>query len=179
MSHYMAHWGMPEYRVIFESNDKAEYVEIYFFPDTTRDVIRFATVGLSNCIRPTGERVGFELMIPLLSNLGGEERTRIFDYVADLIAHHVANVKAHKPPAIMGESKLAPEKWNAKAFLVDELRGESEDLEVIAVGDEKVEVLWGIPITRFEYDLISKDGIEAFDKYVDQMDASIIDPTRS
>ena len=77
-----------------------------------------------------------------------------------------------------GASPLAPEKWTAKAILIDELRGESEALERIAVGSETVELQWVVPISQKEAALILDQGIDAFDAHVEGMAHSIIDPAR-
>ena len=99
-------------------------------------------------------------------------------YLCDLIAHSIENTDGAEPPRVMGASPLAPEKWTAKAILIDELRGESEALERIAVGSETVELQWVVPISQKEAALISDQGIDAFDAHVEGMAHSIIDPAR-
>ncbi|MDR6725311.1 hypothetical protein J2W91_003810 [Paenibacillus amylolyticus] len=72
-----------------------------------------------------------------------------------------------------------PAGWNATALLIDELRGESESLEQIQVGQETIPLLWVVPITPYEADLILNQGIEDFDVLVESSHFSIIDPCRS
>jgi hypothetical protein len=78
----------------------------------------------------------------------------------------------------MEESRLAPANWSTKAFFLDELRGESEDLEEIQIGNEVVRVIWAVPVTPQEATLILREGVEAFDSYMAGNEHSIIDPRR-
>lgn len=185
---YIKEWSMPEYRVTLSSvrslsqtgqSDKATSIEIYYFPALSENsVARFATVGLSAALRANGQRVGTEWMMALVDDLGGESIDVIFSYISDLIAHHIEVVNDALIPRVMEESQLAPSGWSTKAFLLDELRGESEELEEIAVGSELVRVLWALPITAQEAALILQEGVEAFDKYIESIQFSIIDPRR-
>ena len=94
----------------------------------------------------------------LEEGLGGESVDRVCAYLCDLIAHSIENTDGAEPPRVMGASPLAPEKWTAKAILIDELRGESEALERIAVGSETVELQWVVPISQKEAALILDQG---------------------
>ncbi|WP_208911560.1 suppressor of fused domain protein [Paracidovorax avenae] len=94
------------------------------------------------------------------------------------MAHHIENIDDSKIPRVMGESNLAPQGWSTKGFLLDELRGKSEDLEHIWIRSQDVRVLWALPITGKEADLIIKKGVEAFDEYMENIDYSIIDTLR-
>ncbi|GKT19635.1 suppressor of fused domain protein [Acidovorax sp. SUPP2522] len=179
LGHYMHEWGMPEYRVITSKSSRKTYVEIYYFPAGKRsDVSRFATIGLSTALRPSGSPVSAEWMLALTSDLGGESSDRIFGYIVDLIAHHIENAKNSITPIVMPESEIAPDKWSTKALLIDELRGESEKLDDIKVGVESVPVLWLIPISKKEVDIISNEGIEKFDEIIEGASYSIVDPRR-
>lgn len=179
---YIKEWSMPEYRVtlsLFGQPDKGTNIEIYYFPPRSgNDVARFATVGLSAVLRANGQRVGTEWMMALVDGLGGESVDVIFSYISDLIAHHIEVVNDDLIPRVMEESPLAPSGWSTKAFLLDELRGESEELEEIAVGSEVVQLLWALPITTQEAALILSKGVEAFDSYMEGIQYSIIDPRR-
>ncbi|MEF3311357.1 suppressor of fused domain protein [Paenibacillus sp. GYB004] len=176
---YMKEWSMPEYRVIMTKPEIGVYIEIYYFPSTNENnPARFATVGLSNSVRKTGKPTETEWMLALTPDMGQESVDRIFSYFCDLLAHTIENVKSSEVPRVMTESALAPENWTAKALLIDELRGESEDLEEIQIGEEIISVLWVIPITDKEARLILEEGIDAFDAYTEKLQHSIIDPTR-
>lgn len=182
---YIKEWSMPEYRVTlssFSQPDKGTNIEIYYFPARSggsgNGVARFATVGLSAALRANGQCVGTEWMMALVDDLGGESIDVIFSYVSDLIAHHIEVVNDDLIPRVMEESQLAPIGWSTKAFLLDELRGESEELEEIAVGSERVRLLWALPITAQEAALILSKGVEAFDTYTEGIQYSIIDPRR-
>ncbi len=173
-------WSMPAYRIHLNQPDQAIHVEIYYFPAVTEnEVARFATVGLSNMLRSNGQPIGTEWMLALTSDLGGESVERIFTYVCDLIAHHIEVAPDSRIPRVMGESELAPDNWSARAFLLDELRGEIEELEAIRIGDEVVQVIWAVPITAQESSLIVQEGVEAFDSYMEEAESSIVDPGRA
>lgn len=176
---YMKEWAMPEYRVIMTKPENGIYIEIYYFPSINDQTpARFATVGLSNSIRKSGTPTETEWMLAITPDLGQESMDRIFSYFCDLIAHHIEHIKSSEVPRVMTESALAPENWTTKALLIDELRGESEDLEEIKIGEEIISVLWVIPITHNEASIILQEGIDAFDAYIENLHYSIIDPTR-
>ncbi|GGH20448.1 suppressor of fused domain protein [Paenibacillus segetis] len=176
---YIKEWSMPEYRVIMTKPEIGLYIEIYYFPSNSDKIpARFATVGLSNSIRKTSKPTETEWMLAIKSDLGQESIDRIFSYFCDLIAHNIENIQSSEVPRVMTESALAPENWTTKALLVDELRGESEDLEEIKIGEEIISVLWVVPITNNEAHIILHEGIDAFDDYIENLQHSIIDPTR-
>ncbi|MGO4530887.1 suppressor of fused domain protein [Paenibacillus sp. 2TAF8] len=176
---YMKEWGMPESRIVLSKTERNIHVEIYYFPEVKQSgIARFVTVGLSRAIRPTGEQVAAEWMLALQSDLGGETVDRINSYLADIITHHIEHAPNSDIPRVMGSSPLAPAEWNATALLIDELRGENESLEHIHIGQEIVPLLWIIPITAKEADLILEQGIDEFDNHVENSDDSIIDPRR-
>ncbi len=176
---YMQEWSMPKYRVIMTKPEIGVYVEIYYFPSINdKTPARFTTVGLSNSIRKTGKPINTEWMLALQPDLGQESVDRILSYFCDLIAHNIENIQSSEVPRVMSESALAPENWTAKALLIDELRGESEHVEEIKIGEEVISVLWVIPITPKEAHLILQEGIDAFDAYIEELHHSIIDPTR-
>lgn len=179
LSMYIKEWSMPEYRVILENSKNATFIEIYYFPSVDHgSPARFASIGLSNTLRRNGRPVSAEWMLALDNGLGGESVDRIFSYLSDLIAHNIENIEDSEPPRVLGESHLAPEQWTTKAILIDELRGESDSLEQISIGNERINVLWVVPISKQELDIISNDGIEAFDQYIERISSSIIDPIR-
>lgn len=176
---YIKEWSMPEYRVIMTKPEIGVYIELYYFPSIdVNNPARFATVGLSNSIRKTGKPIENEWMIALKPDLGQENIDRIFSYFCDIIAHNIEHIQSSEVPRVMTESALAPENWTTKALLIDELRGESEDLEQIKIGEEIINVLWVVPITPKESHIILQEGIDAFDAYIDNQHYSIIDPTR-
>lgn len=145
---YIKEWSMPEYRVIMTKPEIGVYIELYYFPSIDVNIpARFATVGLSNSIRKTGKPIENEWMIALKPDLGQENIDRIFSYFCDIVAHNIEHIQSSEVPRVMTESALAPENWTTKALLIDELRGESEDLEQIKIGEEIINVLWVVPIT--------------------------------
>jgi len=176
---YMKEWAMPEYRVIMNRSRHETRVEVYYFPAVgEQGIARYATVGLSCTPRADGRLIGTEWMLAVTPELGGASVDRIFTYICDLVAHHIAVSTDSEIPRVMGESALAPSGWTTRALLLDELRGESEALEELRVGSEIVQILWAVPITAEEASLILLEGVEAFDAYIEAIDDSIIDPCR-
>ena len=173
LSKYMNEWGQPEFRKILRTPNKSA-IEIYYFPSA--DIHRFSTVGLSNIIRKNGDVIDSEWMLAIYEK--NIDIDRIFSYISDLIAHFIENCIGNLTPRVLGESKLAPNHWTAKGILIDELRGESEELEEIEIGGRKIHVNWIAPLSGAEVQFILVHGIEEFDKRVDHSDQSIIDPTR-
>ncbi|SDC35137.1 suppressor of fused domain protein [Paenibacillus sp. FSL R7-0313] len=176
---YMNEWGVPELRIILSKPERNIHVEIYYFPATSQSgIARFVTVGLSQATRPSGELVAAEWMLALQPDLGGEEVERVNTYLVDLISHHIENVPDSTVPRVMESSELAPARWNATAFLIDELRGEKESLEQIQVGHETIALLWAVPITSFEANLLLTKGLDEFDAWIESSQYSIINPCR-
>lgn len=135
---YMKHWGMPEWRKQLLSADKSDKIELYYFPAASDELpARFATVGLSACFYDSsGKRIDAEWVLALECELGGESFERIYDYLADLLVHHIRNAPNTVLPRLMPPSVLAPEKWTATALLLDEPRGEAEELEHFNIGEQ-------------------------------------------
>ncbi len=177
---YMRHWGMPEWRRLLLSADKSDKIELYYFPAGSADVpARFATVGLSACsYDPSGNRIDAEWMLALECELGGESIERVCGYVADLLVHHIRNAPNTVLPRLMPPSALAPGKWTTTALLLDEPRGEAEELEYFNIGDQQVALVWVLPITPSEAAMIADEGVESFDVYAEESEHSLIDPCR-
>ncbi|GBF78375.1 hypothetical protein PA598K_07014, partial [Paenibacillus sp. 598K] len=88
---YMKEWAMPEYRVIMSRPGYETCVEVYYFPPVgEQGIARYATVGLSCTPRSDGRLIGTEWMLALTPELGGESVDRVFTYICDLVAHHIA-----------------------------------------------------------------------------------------
>ncbi|WP_037283477.1 suppressor of fused domain protein [Saccharibacillus sacchari] len=177
---YMKHWGMPEWRKSLLSADQSDKIELYYFPAASDDVpVRFATVGLSVCsYDPSGNRIDAEWVLALESELGGESIERVYDYLADLLVHHIRNAPNTVLPRLMPPSALAPEKWTTTALLLDEPRGEAEELEHFNIGEQQVALVWVVPITPSEATIIMDKGIDSFDVYAEESEYSLIDPCR-
>ncbi|OWA34437.1 hypothetical protein B9G55_19275 [Saccharibacillus sp. O16] len=180
LSVYLKHWGMPEWRKILFDSDEKTRIELYYFPSVSEDLpARFATIGLSACrYESSGAPIHSEWVMASERGLGGESYERLFDYLADLLVHHIRNGLGGGLPRLMPPSLLAPERWTATALLLDEPRGEDEELESFQVGDQRVELVWALPITPNEAKRISEEGIESFDDHAEESDYSLIDPCR-
>lgn len=140
---YIKAWRKPEYRVALKKPETGVHVEIYYFPAVDgKGLARFATVGLSHTLRSRGQAAGAEWMMALTHDLGGESVDRVFTYLCELINHHMEAAPDSRIPRLMNERRLISSNRPNHAFLLDELREESEQLEDIQIGDEVVRILW-------------------------------------
>ena len=174
---YMHHWGMPEYRWI--SRRESHTIEVYSFPLRQDEVVhRFATVGVSAVNREDGKPANYELCMILPNDLGGASADEVVSLILDVAVHSYRKDVRCSVGATISETPLMPAKWNPKALLFDELRGEPEELSHVLVGAQSVEVLWLVPIYGDEQELIASEGIDAFDRLDAQTDWSVADPRR-
>ena len=158
LGRYLQAWSMPEYRIVMTGRQGRARIEIYFFrrppaasPRPLRD---------RGAIPPSPrERSGSRRMDDGAGRRPGRGKrgpgVRI-SVRPDRPQHREHGRR--RTAARDGASPLAPEKWTAKAILIDELRGESEALERIAVGSETVELQWVVPISQKEAALILDQG---------------------
>jgi hypothetical protein len=175
---YMRQWGMPQYRKRATDHASGDVLEVYSFPGTPdAPVHRFATVGVS-AGSGQAEEAGKELMMVLPADLAGATDDEVFDYMLDIAAYLLRTRGPVEAPFQVPESPLAPRSWKTRAVLVDEARGESEDLAEVEIGRATVEVLWVVPIHGSEYRFIKEHGIEAFDELAEQAELSVVDVDR-
>ena len=177
LGRYLQAWSMPEYRIVMTGRQGRARIEIYF---SRRPPAASRPLRDRGAIPPSPrERSGSRRMDDGAGRRPGRGKrgpgVRI-SVRPDRPQHREHGRR--RTAARDGASPLAPEKWTAKAILIDELRGESEALERIAVGSETVELQWVVPISQKEAALILDQGIDAFDAHVEGMAHSIIDPAR-
>ena len=173
---YIRCWGVPEQRV--QSRKGEETIEVYFFRKDSAGVRRVSTVGLSTILRKSAGHHGFELFMVLPNDFGGASVTEVSNFLLDVAVYSLRDDVHIDVGATIPETPLMPKSWNAKALLLDEPRGEREELESIPIGQENVRPLWLIPIYEAELRLIEKQGIAEFDKRVDASEWSLADPNR-
>jgi len=180
LGHYMRFWGMPEYRKIVTGPTGVLAFEVYTFPTSqNKHVLHVATVGLAECRKAVGGEEGHEYFMTLPEDFGGSTMDEVINYFVDFCVHSLENLNHAELPRVMGESKLAPAKWNTRAMLVDEPRGESEEFDQVQINDSlSVEFQWVIPIYQNEYKFILEHGIEEFDELAQGAKLSIADITR-
>lgn len=177
LSAYMKYWGSPEYRQTITR--ESERVELYSFPGPeSSKITRFSTVGLSSD-QAEGSRkknhTDVELLMVLPKDVASEQERQISNYLFDIVAY-VLNQFEENPMVgtTIPETPLAPLGW-PKAILFDEPRGEPEELGFFHVGSQHVDLLWLVPIYGSEYQLIKKNGLERFDRLVDESNISLVD----
>jgi hypothetical protein len=174
---YIRQWGMPEYRWITHSENHT--IEVYsFFPRGDEVVHRFATVGVSEINGEDGKPADYEFCMILPDELGGVSADEVVSFILDVAVYTYRKDVRCRVGATIPETELIPAKWGPKALLIDELRGEPEELSELSVGDQRVQLLWLVPIYGDEYRLIKSKGIEAFDQLDAQSEWSVADPRR-
>jgi hypothetical protein len=174
---YIRHWGMPEHRWISRKENHA--IEVYSFPPRTDEVVhRFATVGVSGVNREDGNPATYEFCMILPRELGGASGQEVAFFMLDVAVHCYRQDVRCEVGATIPETPLMPANWKPKALLLDEPRGEPEELAQISIGDQRVELLWLVPIYADEYELIKTKGMDAFDLLDAQSEWSVDDPGR-
>ncbi len=166
---YIRCWGMPLHRVVARHQETGHVIEVYEFLGTEEQpVTRFATVGVSS-------QLDTEFLLALPTDLGGATATEAVDFVFDVAAHIVTERADATVPFGIPETPLAPKAWGRRAVLVDEARGEPEELGAMSVGDQTVGLLWVVLLHPSEYRLIKTEGVAAFDGLIEQGDFSLVD----
>lgn len=174
---YMRYWRMPEYRWISRREDHV--IEVYSFPSRKDEVVhRFATVGVSSVNREDEQAANYELCMILPNGLGGASDDQVVSLMLDVAVHSYRKDVRSRVGATVPETPLMPASWPPKALLFYELGSEPEELSHISVGEQSIELLWLVPIYGNEYELIHREGIEAFDLLDTQSVWSVADPRR-
>ena len=176
---YMRQWGMPSRRTRAYHPKDDHLIDVYVFTESAAmPVHRFVTACASwFSDQPASE--GKELMLALPDGLGGATEDEVCRFVLDVAAYLRARRRGEEPPMTVPETPLAPRAWKARALLIDEVRGESEELASIAIGAVEVELLWVVPIFASEYAFIKAEGFEAFDEKAQDAELSLVDVDRS
>lgn len=175
---YIRSWGMPDSRVVARKGH--EKVEVYSFPprEGTR-VHRFATIGVSASLRERGESVDcYELFMVLPESLTGLSVEAVSHVVLDVVAYSLGQGGIFRIGSTVPEVRTFPSHWLTRALLVDEPRGEAEDLSCTHLGAESIRLFWLVPLHQSEESLVRLEGVEAFDERFDASDWSLADPMR-
>ena len=114
----------------------------------------------------------------LPKNIGGAESKEVEDYIIDLMAYSVRDDIKFNSEMIIPNIKRVPSIWRQQAVLIDEPTGEADELQEFEVGTDKIELLWILPVYSSEAEKIKHDGLEWFDKKVEESDLSVIDLAR-
>jgi hypothetical protein len=174
---YMDCWQMPDERVISRRGE--DRIEIYSFrPHSEITIHRFATIGLSSICREDGAQANYELFMALPGDLRGATPQQVESFMMDVAAYSLrSNVKFCVSETIP-ETPLMPPSWAPRAILLEEPRGEPEELESFSVGSQQINLIWLVPIYKEELDFIREHGIEQFDELESKSEWSLVDPTR-
>lgn len=176
LSAYMKYWGYPLRRTI--CTGKEGCVEVYEFPPKDGGVYRFATIGVSSQSRPCNCLADWELLLCLPEGLGGCEPAVVVNYLLDIMVYTLGPDVEIGVGTLIPESPLAPASWTTKAILFDEARGEPEEITSICIGKQDINLLWLIPVTGAEYNLVKLKGFEEFDRIEAECDVSLLDVNR-
>lgn len=177
LSRYLKYWGIPEDRKSLSLNNST--VELYVFPGEDMDqVTRFATIGLSSCQMNDKTHCNSELLLVVPYETGHEQHEEINQYLLSISSYILNTLSRNiKAEDIIPPFTLAPNGW-PKAILIDEPRGEPEELASFPISEQHVSLHWLIPIFDEECTMIQTEGIEAFDQAIDEMSISLVDTTR-
>ena len=173
---YIRAWGMPDSRVV--SRQGSDAIEVYSFPSPGSPVHRFATVGVSALRRENGDRSDRELFMALPPTLGGAEFEEVTNFILDVCIYSLREDVDFARGQTIPPTDRAPSAWAARAALLDEPRGEPEELAQLRVGSQQVELVWIVPIHQHELELIHSKGLDAFDQLQELSDWSLADPNR-
>jgi len=178
LAKYIHHWGQPSKRTVSIKEGMDGRVEVYEFPPQQNGVYRIVTIGVSCQTQELGATANWELLFCLPEDLGGTNSESAVHYLLDIMAYSLRADVGMKVGALIPESSLAPGSWSTKAILIDEARGEDEEMSSINIVQQTVDLLWMVPLTRNEYSLIKNKGIEEFDRIEAASDVSLLDVNR-
>ena len=175
---YIKHWGQPSRRTISTKKGNPDRVEVYEFPPQQDGVYRIVTIGVSSQPINNYRCANWELLFCLPETLGGANSVSVVNYLLDIMAYSLRSDVDMKIGTTIPETKFAPDPWSTRAILVDEARGEAEEMATFAIGEQNVDLLWLVPITRKEMDYIKQNGLEAFDRLEAKSHFSLLDVNR-
>jgi hypothetical protein len=168
---------MPDIRLV--SRKGTNRIEVYSFPaHSEASVHRFATVGLSGCLREDGQPINCELLMVLPVSLGGSSTDAVMRFLLDVAAHGLRADVRHALGSTIQHVDVMPRSWSARSLLLDEPRGEPKDLDLFQVGSELVRLLWVIPIYENELSFIRDSGVDQFCNLELETTIELIDPNR-
>jgi hypothetical protein len=174
---YISHWGFPDQRTISRRGD--DVIEVYSFaPQANEKLHRFAMIGISGISQQEETPILHELFMCLPKDLAGASLDEVVSFILDVAVYSLKSETNFKIGATISETSLMPQNWAARALILDEPRGESQELEYFHVGSQHINLIWLVPIYKGEYDLIAREGVEAFYRLEEQSDWSLVDPNR-
>lgn len=180
LSLYIKEWGQPENRWIFKKENDIP-LEIYFFPRKDNDSIsRIATIGIGLISQFKKQKFNFEYLFVLPYDFVEKNEEIVVKYLLD-IALHLSKSEAESDIRVISEINIAPNCFLQKSILVDEARGEAEELADIFIAEKfnNVALRWVIPVYKDEADFILKNGIEEFDYLESSSNLSLVDINRN
>lgn len=178
LASYIKHWGQPSKRTVSRKNADEIGIEVYEFPAVKDEIYRIATIGVSSQELAPNQMANWELLMCLPDTLVGAASEHIVHYLLDVMAYSLRSDVEFKIGAMIPESPLAPHAWNTKAILVDEARGEAEEMSSFQIGAQQVDLLWLVPLTGTEYQFIKQKGIDEFDRIDAESEVSLLDVSR-
>jgi hypothetical protein len=114
----------------------------------------------------------------LPKDLAGASIDEVISFILDVAVHSLRRDVNFEIGATISETSLMPQSWAPRALILDEPRGEPEELEYFHIGHQHVNLIWLVPIYKAEYELIAREGVDAFYRLEEQSDWSLADPNR-
>ena len=109
---------------------------------------------------------------------GGATIQEVADFMLDVMAYSLRKDVRFVVGATIPETHLAPKAWCPRALLIDEPRGEPEEMANQHVGMQHVKLLWLVPIYAAEQELIENQGMGALDELEGASEWSLADVRR-
>ena len=177
LSNVIPYWGNTDVREVFYKAESR--IEVYSFPPIGDGRFhRFLTCGISNHVNSSGICFNFELFFIAQKDFGEKWCSEIFSYLASLATDFVTQDRPAEVGLTLSTLKIVPKEWKLKFVVLDDLRGEPEELDEIQLPNYPVKLFWVMPIFESEQHLISKEGMEAFDTAFNNQDWLIFDMQR-
>lgn len=178
LSSYIKYWGQPSNRIISLKENSSFGVEIYEFPPNKDSIFRFSTIGLSAQKVNNKDFSNWEFLFCLPEDIGRNDNSVTKNYLLDIMAYSLRSDVKIQIGTTIPESNLAPKPWKTKAILIDEARGEPEEMSCFKIGHQEVNLFWLIPITEAERQYIKKYGVTMFDHLESKSKFSLLDVNR-
>ncbi|NJL28515.1 MAG: suppressor of fused domain protein [Thermoanaerobaculia bacterium] len=165
------------------AGDREASFAVATFPDQpTEGATTLVTVGLSSepLTGPEGEQIRQELLLCAWNKALGDRLYKALFATAQ--AFRDLGETANPGAIVELDEPLAEPSGLELAFLYDPTY-HAEELATVpaadAKGGEPIEIVWLIPITESEAELIEAEGPEAFESYLAATDPDLLDVTRA
>jgi hypothetical protein len=152
-------WGAPRSRRVKTTDAYA--LEVWSFCDSANSVWRFVTLTVRR-IAENLHHDANELLVVLDGRSVGLNTEELgFSYVTQLFSALDLSITSVQIPCVLETAMGMP--WPPTCTLIDEVRGEKEELMRFQFSTRTIEYVWAIPMYQSESHYMRKAGIEALD----------------